>query len=434
MNEKLRQKAVKYLGKDFNVHSDNFNLFLEEIGECFNQTKYNHPSSQQNTTDFKSLDKSENEPSYSSHLPSAKELSIVLENLNEVFFSVDMQKGRISYISPACEKVYGYSSDIFYQNNTLWYQVVFKEDHSVLSIAFDKLRKKESANPEYKIKHSDNSIRWLRTGLTASYNEAGWITRIDGVTTDITLKKKAEAELNERNLQLQKSNEELDSIIYNLSHDLKAPLSSMLGLIEIIKEDSSENHTISNLSHLQESVNKLDRLINKINENSINSRRELIFEKINFSSIINKIINEIQLQDDEFLGIEVDSEIKENGPFYTDINRIQFLLNCLIENAFIYSRKNIDKSKVTIKISSTSKESIISINDNGIGIAKEKIPNIFNLFYQVKTSSSGSGMGLYISKEIVSKLKGSITVESEQGVGTAFKVIIPNNFLTTSKK
>jgi signal transduction histidine kinase len=154
---------------------------------------------------------------------------------------------------------------------------------------------------------------------------------------------------------------------------------------------------------------------------------EIRNERIDFSEIVNDITANLKyrsgISDHD---IDVRVNIQSDGYFYSDKNRIIIILNNLISNAIRYANPGAAEPFVAIKITTNEREADIVIEDNGIGIDKAFHEKIFEMFYRVSHNSVGSGLGLYLVKECLKKLSGTIKVESEKGKGTAFYISIPN--------
>ena len=120
------------------------------------------------------------------------------------------------------------------------------------------------------------------------------------------------------------------------------------------------------------------------------------------------------------------TQINEQLPFYSDRHRVATVLNNLLSNAVIYQRANEPSPTINLHFHADSSYGYLTIHDNGEGIAADKIDKIFEMFYRNSEKSVGSGLGLYICKEIVNKLGGLISVTSEQGRGSSFIVKLPN--------
>lgn len=228
------------------------------------------------------------------------------------------------------------------------------------------------------------------------------------------------------NQELKTANYELDRFVYSTSHDLRAPLNSMLGLIEIAKDDTTEDITREHLKMLNRSAKKLDGFICDILDYSRNSRMQVNMELINFSELLNDVTENLKFIGDNNRTIEFIVEISDETSIYSDKNRLITILGNLISNAIRYQNPQIPNPFVRIKIDIFQTETTIIIEDNGIGISEEVHSKIFDMFYRVSHESVGSGLGLYIVKEAVNKLNGEIKVQSKIGAGTTFSIKIPN--------
>ncbi len=244
---------------------------------------------------------------------------------------------------------------------------------------------------------------------------------------DITERKKVEEVLSRNNAELQKTNAELDRFVYSASHDLRAPLKSMLGLIGIINEDLDPSHEMQQecISMLNKSVIKLDNFIEDILHYSRNSRAKIEKDEIRFEELVQET-----RESHNFMGgpkkMNLMVEINQQEKFVSDKRRISVVLNNLVSNAIKYSDPSKDHSFIKIIVDCSPQNAVIAIEDNGIGIAQKDIGKIFEMFYRATVSSTGSGLGLYILKESLDKLDGKIDVESKLNEGTKFTVEIPN--------
>ncbi|PIF30291.1 phospho-acceptor domain-containing protein [Flavobacterium sp. 9] len=228
------------------------------------------------------------------------------------------------------------------------------------------------------------------------------------------------------NKELRTANYELDRFVYSTSHDLRAPLNSMLGLIEIAKDDTNEELTLEHLKMLNTSAKKLDSFICDILDYSRNSRMEVQMEQINFAELLKDVTQNLKFIGNNNRTVEFKIEITGETSISSDKNRLITIFSNLISNAIRYQNPKIPNPFVSIKVDTSQTEINIEIQDNGIGIDKESQTKIFNMFYRVSHESVGSGLGLYIVKEAVNKLNGEIKVQSEKGTGTTFLIKIPN--------
>ena len=231
-------------------------------------------------------------------------------------------------------------------------------------------------------------------------------------------------EVRDKNANLEKTNMELDRFIYSASHDLRAPLMSIKGLVNLAECETKDKQLLEYFRMIQNRTQKLDDFIKDIINYSRNARTELIWEPIVLSELINICIDDLKYmpQADR---VSIKLEIMEKESFMLDKSRMQVVLNNLISNAFKYH--DLSKPDPWIKIVATkdSKRTTIQVHDNGSGILTDRQPKIFDMFYRATEESQGSGLGLYIAKEAVEKMNGSILVESTEGMGSIFTIDIP---------
>ncbi len=219
-----------------------------------------------------------------------------------------------------------------------------------------------------------------------------------------------------RNKELIKLNAELDSFAYSVSHDLKAPLSSIQGLLNVARLDENNNASVY-YDRIEKSVDKLDSFIKDIIDFSKNSRLELKREEVNIRDLVKEVKEGLSYLDEE-KKIKWLAEIPADVTIISDKSRLVFIVNNLITNAIRYAdlAKKDPYVKITAKIEKGN--FIFSVIDNGQGIEKQYHKKIFDMFYRANAHSTGSGLGLYIVKESVMKLGGKIEIQSELKLGT----------------
>lgn len=270
-----------------------------------------------------------------------------------------------------------------------------------------------------------NELHVLRTISPYSVNEKETFLLATG--SDVTAIAIAEKELQQKNDALQKTNSELDRFVYSTSHDLRAPLTSVLGLIRIIEmnvsKDQSKQH--DRIRMVKESVRKLDDFIAEILDYSRNSRSEISIEQVHLENLIEEVKNNLNYMEGS-RDFELRLKIDPGMVLYSDVRRVKVILSNLISNAIKYQDVNKETRFVQLTFKQTDKHVELMIIDNGIGVSKENLARIFEMFFRATSLSTGSGLGLYIVKETIEKLGGTIEVNSAQGQGTSFKLIFPN--------
>jgi signal transduction histidine kinase len=239
--------------------------------------------------------------------------------------------------------------------------------------------------------------------------------------------KKYSNEIALSNEELRKSNMELDKFVYSVSHDLRAPLSSVLGIIELAEEETSDKVMLDQLSIMKNSINKLDNFVLDILNYSRNSRLEVKKTKVLFKEMLDDIALNLKYMNRANTPIDIQIVINESGTFESDQSRLNIVLNNLISNAIRYSNSKSANPFVRITVDANEERAKVKVKDNGIGIRKDLQEKVFNMFYRVSENSEGSGLGLYIVKEAVEKLNGQISLESELGHGSEFTLVIPGS-------
>lgn len=228
----------------------------------------------------------------------------------------------------------------------------------------------------------------------------------------------------QKNSELIKVNSELDRFVYSASHDLRAPLASILGLVKLTRIDPDPEQRMEYLDKVEKSILKLDGFIHDIINYSRNARTEIESHPVNFQHEIDEILEGLKYQENsEKIRKEID--IKGTSVFCTDTKRLSIVLSNLISNAIKYHNVHQPDAHIIIKVEYSASEAYIEIVDNGIGIEQKHLPNIFKMFYRADERSSGSGLGLFISKETVEKMGGTLTVSSKRHHGSCFAVRIP---------
>ncbi|MTI21153.1 PAS domain S-box protein [Fulvivirga sp. RKSG066] len=226
-------------------------------------------------------------------------------------------------------------------------------------------------------------------------------------------------------LELQKVNFELDSFVYHASHDLRSPLRSILGLIDLYRLESDEKVRLECIEKIEGSVKRLDDLVMELLSISRNDRVNDPHIDVNLMVEINHSISSYYNASNTD-GLEIITKVSQRIPFKSDLTRVRIILNNLISNAIKYRSFHKERTFISIEATVTKKELVLKVEDNGEGIEESKLPHIFDMFYRATEKSEGSGLGLYIVKKVADKLDAEITVDSVELEGTTFTVTIPN--------
>ena len=228
----------------------------------------------------------------------------------------------------------------------------------------------------------------------------------------------------QKNDQLQKANSELDRFVYSASHDLRAPLSSILGLVQIYRYANNEKEKEEIIDNIHVRALKLDEFVREILDYARNTRMEVKPGSVDLNQIVGEVLENLRFVQG-FDTIKMIVEIPINSTIETDPSRLKVVFNNLLSNAIKY--QDFAKSNAFVKIICKTQQDrhCITVEDNGIGIREGYQSKIFSMFYRANDSVEGSGLGLYIVKETVERLGGNIEMTSEYAHGTTFKIFLP---------
>lgn len=229
--------------------------------------------------------------------------------------------------------------------------------------------------------------------------------------------------LREKNQALVRTNHELDKFVYSVSHDLRAPITSLKGLISIARDEEDRQEVNRYWGLMMNSLNKQDQFIKDIISFSRNKRADIEKEEVDLPAAVHEVMEQLRFMN-EGNEVKVEMTILVHK-IKTDAVRLKIILSNLISNALKYGDPEKQEQQVKIKSYLQQQHLAIEISDNGIGIDNEYQSQIFDMFFVTSHSNKGTGLGLYIVKETVHRLGGKIKVESTRGEGSKFTVSIP---------
>ena len=271
-----------------------------------------------------------------------------------------------------------------------------------------------------------NRRSYLRT-LNPIFNEEGEMELLVGYSVDITDVKEKTAELEEKNEELEKANLELDQFVYRSSHDLRSPVTSLLGLSNLaLDEEGLPEEVEEYLGLIKQTTRRMDVLIRNIVEYSKNLRQEVVVDKIDLEGIISKALNDIRHLS-KFDQLQIEVEVNQKQECVTDHFRLAVILVNLLSNAVKFSVPGPGRDLIKVEAQVSAREIVIRIMDSGEGISKDHVSRVFEMFFRATRSAPGAGLGLYIVKEAVDRLRGKIHLTSELNKGTTVEVRLPNH-------
>ena len=329
-----------------------------------------------------------------------------------------LNSGKISEANDFMARMYGYTNsdeligrrirDFYYIENNFDEQKTKKFLTSFIKNSY------RISNAESKEIDRTGNVRYILNN-NIGIVENGFLVRTWGVQTDITERKKTEHDLVE-------SNQELDTFFYKASHDLKGPLASILGIVNLARMENKEPVIENYFSMVDTSVRRLDRTLMDLIELARTRKGVSKLSTIYVKSLVDEILQSLSHTDNYS---KIQFEVDVNGSISITADKVLVLsvFQNLIQNAINYGNK--EKPFVKIAVTKTDEGIRLEVADNGKGIPENVRHRVFEMFYRGHPDSSGSGLGLFIVKNALEKMKGKAWFESKDGKGTSFFAEIP---------
>lgn len=332
------------------------------------------------------------------------------------------------YISPNLKLVLGYEEFEIRDHYADWHRLIYEEDKPAVSEAFNNCIRglASSLELEYRMVHKDGSLRWTLTRGSVIFDHSNHPYRVIGTNTDITASKEAERQALELMIEKEQVNV-LQQFIADTSHDLKTPIAviqSELFLLDKISPDDQQKRRLDVIRQQSEHLNR--RLEDMLNMFRVDMRTNWDFTPVNLAPFVHNVLSEHEAvfrkknHTMEYHFDAVASSVKLDVVYFT-----RAFTNILM-NATKYTPEG---GTITVRTYGQDKYGVIEVQDTGIGISKEDLPNIFKRFYRGDKArnrdTGGSGLGLAIARKIVEAHHGSIEVESELGTGSVFRILLP---------
>ena len=233
-------------------------------------------------------------------------------------------------------------------------------------------------------------------------------------------------QLKEYEQKLESTNQELNTFIYKTHHDLKNPLSSLLGVVDLAKDDVSDEDALFYIQMISESAYKLDSIMDnlikviKIKDNQFN------MEEVDMKALAGEVQNEIGTHPG-YEKVNFYWDFDTDPVIYSSKAVLNSILENLMGNGIKYRDENKAENWIRIALSKNGDHVLLRIADNGIGLEHQYLDKIFDMFYRATAKRKGTGLGLYLVKKGVEKLKGRIEVDSQKDIGTEFRITLPIN-------
>ncbi|SMD32404.1 Two component regulator propeller [Reichenbachiella faecimaris] len=254
---------------------------------------------------------------------------------------------------------------------------------------------------------------WFRIGLLAFFIALAW-----GLYTWRVY------DIKKTNKVLRKMNTELDHFVYSASHDLRGPLTSTMGIVNLALDEKDPGQRDQYFGLIKQCTDKMNHFINELINYSKNKNDKIEYREFELKVVIDSIWEGLKERVTP-RGISLEYDFSMDGKILGDETRLKVILRNLIHNAVVFSDTNKPTPIVKVMLRQNNRNIELSVIDNGQGIPKNVIDRVFDMFFRANDHSIGSGLGLYVVKETTQKLNATIEVKSEEGKGSSFKIILP---------
>ncbi|HUS04676.1 MAG TPA: response regulator [Bryobacteraceae bacterium] len=361
-------------------------------------------------------------------LRSSDELFRQLANsIDEVFWISNADRSEILYISPEYEKLWGRTRESLYENAMSWGEAIHPDDRALV---FEAMEPGASPyfNEEFRIFHTDGTLRWVLARTFPVGDKNGEIVRITGVAQDITERKRAQEMLSHAKLGAEAANRAKTHFLASMSHEIRTPMNAILGITELLAETELTALQREYVGLFQRAGATLLKLINDILDLSKVEAGRLELESCPFDlAALVRDAMEISASGARQKGLRLVDRIQPEVPatLVGDSGRLKQILVNLIGNAIKFTQAG----QITIDVRAAAGFSEpghwqFSVSDTGVGIPPDKQAMIFENFSQADSSTTrqfgGTGLGLAICRRLVTLMGGEIRVESQVGEGSTF--------------
>jgi len=361
------------------------------------------------------------------------------ENSSEVFWVFSPTGEELFYVSPAYEQIWGWTCQSIYEDPKQWFNNILEEDRPPVAKALSELSQGTKYDLEYRIRHHNGSIRWIRDRRFAIRGEDKQVLRTCGVAEDITQRKNLEVEMAKARDAALEGARMKSEFLANMSHEIRTPMNGVIGMTGLLLETELDPKQRDYAETICSSAKSLLSILNDILDFSKIEAGKLEFENLEFD--LDEVVEgalSVLVPQARGKGLELRSEIDSKVCTFLcgDPGRLRQVLTNLLNNAVKFTEQGEVVLRVLPQEDTPSGVSLteavpgskatlrFEIKDTGIGLSADARGRIFEAFSQADQSTTrrygGTGLGLTISRQLVRMMHGEIGVKSEPGKGSTF--------------
>lgn len=355
-------------------------------------------------------------------LESQEKIKSIINTIDGIVWEYDFKSEKVTFASTKVVEILGYSVKEYVEIPYFWESKIHPEDRDwVIAYSSSSDKKKENRVFEYRMITKDEKTIWIRDIVNVVLKNED-MTGLRGIMIDITKIKEAEEDLNSSLYLVKEQNKRLLNFSYIVSHNLRSHTSNIKSIVSLVETEETEEERHEMMNLLRTVSNSLDETMDHLNDViNINTNINLVTKPLRLNQYIDtvkSILSDQILLTQASIITDIPEDLMVNyNPAY-----LQSVLYNLISNAIRY-RHSDRKPIITLKWMDEDNQNVLEVSDNGIGI--DLIKNGDKIFGMYKTFSSNvdsKGIGLFITRNQIEAMGGSITVASEPSIGTTFKI------------
>ncbi|MCK5522468.1 MAG: response regulator [Thiomargarita sp.] len=352
-------------------------------------------------------------------------------------------KTKEMYLGPHLKIMLGFADKRPLNSLDAWLSHIHTDDLKRLRKAsLNYLRKRiPNFDEEYRLLAADGTLRWMNIRATTMHDEKGHAYRAVGTNTDITEHKKAEIELQRNKESAESANRFKSLFLATMSHEIRTPMNGVLGTAGLLYQTKLTRQQQHYVQMIENAGYALLTVINDILDFSkMEAGKGLTLNIIEFEpkKLVEEMVNLFAVSA-QSKGLKISYELPSSSPkkLRGDSNRLRQILNNLLGNAIKFTNHGEVQLRLSVSSETTTKIVLcFEVSDTGIGIQKKSRNNLFQLYFQIDESKKqyqGTGLGLFISRQLLEKMNGEIDFKSEYGQGSTFWFKIPLEKVTPSQ-
>ena len=339
----------------------------------------------------------------------------LVDVMNEGLIMVD-NEDRIQYVNKKFCELVGYKESHLLgkvAHEMPWVEV----EADVIKSRIEERKKGNSGSYELPYVNKYGEKKWVQVSGAPVHDEQGLVVGSIAVNTDITELKRAQRTLKSKN-------EELATLLYRISHDLRAPVCSLLGLIELVKREEKYGECLAQIEMMGGCAENLDSILHDLFEILQITHKEIVTKPIEVRSMVMVVIKSLENLPN-FKHVNFKIKIPKDLRYTGDVLSFRSIVQNLLSNSVNYCDWQTRMPVVNVTAHHVNSIVNINISDNGKGIQKIEQPKVFDMFYRSSPNSMGTGLGLYIVSKSVEKLGGTVKLTSEFRKGTDVTIVLP---------